>query len=83
MKLMSIIYIETTEKPMISLTITIVLKYFDNFSEDVSIIVKFNLPGTIKNDIIILSNKFIEFRLQPILVLQQIFHAVEQSSIGT
>lgn len=56
---------------------TIILKYPRDFPEDIAIIVKLYLPGTIKDDIIILPNKLVEFRLEPILILQEVLHTIQ------
>lgn len=56
---------------------TIILKYPRDFPEDIAIIVQLYLSGTIKDHIIILPNKLVEFRLEPILILQEVLHAIQ------
>ena len=51
--------------------------------EDVPVIVELDLPGTIKDDIVILPDKLVEFGLEPILVLQEVLHAIQEASIGS
>lgn len=56
---------------------TIVLQYFNDFAEDGLIVIKFDLPRTVKDNVIILPYKLLKFVFKPGLVLKEILHTKE------
>ena len=53
---------------------TIILQISRDLPKKITVIIKFDLSRTIKNNIVVFTYKLIQFFLKPCLILQEIFH---------